>query len=309
MQPVPPEVWANFERRLDGMRVPLPQRPDYRKWVRFYFDFCHKYGHSAGASASRGPFLAKLASKNQPVAQRSQASAAVGLLLQSGLEPGATRPSPPASPTGSPRAPLNSQPAVSSGCGDRGRRTGAHIPPVPPQTPRPAAPAGAPPATWQEPPQPACTQHQNGPAAPFLGIRSPAAQATRPSVPGRGASWEQEYRDLEAAVLLRNYSPRTLEAYRFWIARFQSFVRSGPTADLGAQEARGFLSELAVREHVAASTQNQAFNALLFFYRHVLRREFGQLEGVVREEGRRQYGEVRVEATLRPPSGYPQAIW
>jgi integrase len=33
-------------------------------------------------------------------------------------------------------------------------------------------------------------------------------------VPGRGASWEQEYRDLEAAVLLRNYSPRTLEAYR-----------------------------------------------------------------------------------------------
>jgi len=39
MQPVPPEVWANFERRLDAMRVPPPQRPDYRKWVRFYFDF------------------------------------------------------------------------------------------------------------------------------------------------------------------------------------------------------------------------------------------------------------------------------
>src|ERR1035441_9664614 len=36
MQPVPLEVWANFERRLDGMRVPPPQRPDYRKWVRFY---------------------------------------------------------------------------------------------------------------------------------------------------------------------------------------------------------------------------------------------------------------------------------
>ena len=34
MQPVPLEVWANFERRLDAMRVPPPQRPDYRKWVR-----------------------------------------------------------------------------------------------------------------------------------------------------------------------------------------------------------------------------------------------------------------------------------
>jgi site-specific recombinase XerD len=81
-------------------------------------------------------------------------------------------------------------------------------------------------------------------------------------VPGRGASWEQEYRDLEAAILLRNYSPRTLEAYRFWIARFQSFVRSRPTTDLGAQEVRGFLSDLAVREHVAASTQNQALGVV-----------------------------------------------
>jgi len=84
MQPVPLEVWANFERRLDAMRVPPPQRPDYRKWVRFYFDFCHKYGHSTGAPASRGPFLAKLASKNQSVAQRSQASAAVAAVSAGG---------------------------------------------------------------------------------------------------------------------------------------------------------------------------------------------------------------------------------
>ena len=80
MQPVPLEVLANFERRLDAMRVPPPQRPDYRKWVRFYFDFCHKYGHSTGAPASRGPSLAKLASKNQSVAQRSQAYASHLLL-------------------------------------------------------------------------------------------------------------------------------------------------------------------------------------------------------------------------------------
>jgi hypothetical protein len=57
MQAVPSEVWADFERRLDEMRAPTPQRSDYRKWVRFYFDFCHKYGHSVGAPASHGPFL------------------------------------------------------------------------------------------------------------------------------------------------------------------------------------------------------------------------------------------------------------
>jgi site-specific recombinase XerD len=87
----------------------------------------------------------------------------------------------------------------------------------------------------------------------------PDAQPARSPARGHGASWEQEYRDLEAAVLLRNYSSRTLEAYRFWMAKFQSFVRSRPPADLGAEEVRGFLSDLAVRHRVAASTQNQVF--------------------------------------------------
>jgi integron integrase len=47
-----------------------------------------------------------------------------------------------------------------------------------------------------------------------------------------------------------------------------------------------FLTDLAVRHSVAGSTQNQAFNALLFFYRHVLRKEFGKLDGVVRAKRR-----------------------
>jgi integron integrase len=107
---------------------------------------------------------------------------------------------------------------------------------------------------------------------------------------------------------VRNYSGRTLEAYRFWVAKFQAFVHSRPVADLGTQEVRGFLSELAVRHRVAASTQNQAFNALLFFYRHVLRREFGQLDGVVRAKRHRYVPVVlsraETEATLgqlQPP--------
>ena len=57
---------------------------------------------------------------------------------------------------------------------------------------------------------------------------------------------------MEAAILLRNYSRRTLEAYRFWIGKFQSFVRSRPTGELGPQEVRGFLTELAVRHGVAS---------------------------------------------------------
>jgi site-specific recombinase XerD len=51
---------------------------------------------------------------------------------------------------------------------------------------------------------------------------------------------------------------------------------------MGAEEVGRFLSDLALTRKVAASTQNQAFNALLFLYRQVLHQEFGQLEGVER---------------------------
>lgn len=115
---------------------------------------------------------------------------------------------------------------------------------------------------------------------------SPAAQLPARSRP-LPASWEREYRDLESAVKLRNYSARTLEAYRFWVGRFQAFVRSRPTAKLSNQEVRGFLSSLAVQHSASASSQNQAFNSLLFFFRHVLRRDFGEIDGVVRAKRHR----------------------
>ena len=101
----------------------------------------------------------------------------------------------------------------------------------------------------------------------------------------------------------------TLDAYRFWIRKFQGFVRSKPAEDLGGGDVKGFLTDLAVRQGVAASTQNQAFNALLFFYRHVLGREFGKLEGLARAKRRRYVPVVlsraEVEAVLselKPPS-------
>jgi site-specific recombinase XerD len=99
--------------------------------------------------------------------------------------------------------------------------------------------------------------------------------------------FEKEYRDLEGSIKLRNYSGKTFAAYRLWVGKFQAFVHSRPTDQLAVDEVRGFLTELAVRHGVAASTQNQAFNALLFFFRHVLRREFGQLDGVVRAKRHR----------------------
>jgi integrase-like protein len=65
----------------------------------------------------------------------------------------------------------------------------------------------------------------------------------------------------------RHLSLRTEETYRSWIKRFILFHGKRHPRHLDAAAVRTFLTHLAVKEHVSASTQNQAFNALLFLYR------------------------------------------
>ncbi len=84
------------------------------------------------------------------------------------------------------------------------------------------------------------------------------------------------------ALRVRRYSRRTEQAYVHWIKRFIFFHGVRHPAEMGAEEINRFLTHLAVQQHVSASTQNQAFNALLFLYRQVLQVPVGQIEGVVR---------------------------
>ena len=87
---------------------------------------------------------------------------------------------------------------------------------------------------------------------------------------------------LREALWTRHYSPRTVQAYCGWVRRFIYFHDVRHPAEMGEAEINAFLTHLAVRENVAASTQNQALSALLFLYRHVLDREAGKLDGVLR---------------------------
>ena len=73
------------------------------------------------------------------------------------------------------------------------------------------------------------------------------------------------------AIRLRHDSPRTEEAYVAWIRRYILFHGKHHPRDMGAPEVESFLTHLAVARHVSASTQSQAFAALLFLHRHVLR--------------------------------------
>ncbi len=71
----------------------------------------------------------------------------------------------------------------------------------------------------------------------------------------------------------KHYSIRTEQAYTDWIRRFILFHGKRHPAAMGELEIEAFLTHLAVNRNVAASTQNQAFSALLFLYREVLEKE------------------------------------
>ena len=87
---------------------------------------------------------------------------------------------------------------------------------------------------------------------------------------------------VRAEIRLRHYSPRTEKAYVGWIRRYILFHGVRHPDEMGAGEVSLFLSHLATRRQVSASTQNQAFSALLFLYREVLDRELAGLGSVVR---------------------------
>lgn len=81
---------------------------------------------------------------------------------------------------------------------------------------------------------------------------------------------------------LKRLSPRTEEAYVAWIRRYIAFHGTRHPQNLGDREIMAFLTHLAAKVRVSASTQNQALAALLFMYQQVLRQPIGELSQMVR---------------------------
>jgi site-specific recombinase XerD len=84
------------------------------------------------------------------------------------------------------------------------------------------------------------------------------------------------------AICLKHYSYRTEETYIQWIVRYISFHNKRHPAEMGVPEIEEFLTHLAVEGNVAAATQNQALNAILFLYRQVLRIELDERINAIR---------------------------
>lgn len=78
--------------------------------------------------------------------------------------------------------------------------------------------------------------------------------------------WDEVLCKLADEIKVRHYSRKTLKTYALWSRQFQRFLRNKPPAELTTADVKEYLTYLAVKCHVAASTQNQAFNSLLFSF-------------------------------------------
>lgn len=118
---------------------------------------------------------------------------------------------------------------------------------------------------------------------------------------------------LRDVIRRRHFSLATERSYLMWVSRYSRFVQERCPQGLPAGKMEGFLTRLA-RQDVSASTQNQAFNALIFFYREVLKVDVGKVDSLrakkpVHLRFAPEFSEVKkVMAAVTDVGGYPTAL-
>lgn len=95
------------------------------------------------------------------------------------------------------------------------------------------------------------------------------------------------HQKIREALRIKHYAYSTERTYTDWFQRFHDYLTQVRKKDwasegVGPEDVRDYLSHLAIKQRVAASTQNQAFNALLFVFREVLHADLGDLRQTVR---------------------------
>jgi integron integrase len=188
------------------------------------------------------------------------------------------------------------------------------------------------PTTLAKAPAPVVREALNANAKPLLPSGVPSTREARVDgyqlygmndVPTAGAKdlggppWEQA---LVRRIRERNLAWKSEKTYRGWCRRFVAACGSKPLEALDHGDVRRWLSDLAVKERVSAATQAQALNAVVFFFREVLKRDPGDFSDFTRarrgrkvptvltqEECRRLFGELdgtyRLMAQLMYASG------
>ena len=100
----------------------------------------------------------------------------------------------------------------------------------------------------------------------------------RVAVPvGTGVKLEDR---LRGALRVKGLAITTEETYVGWYRRYVKYFQMRHPQEMGAREVEEFLTHLAAELNVAAATQNQALNALVFLYKEVLKLDLGPLDAL-----------------------------
>jgi len=105
------------------------------------------------------------------------------------------------------------------------------------------------------------------------------------NVNGSDPSVEEALERMKNLLKLRHYSARTLQTYTEWVQRYFKYVKNQKLDWRESDTVRSFLSHLAIQQKVASSTQNQAFNAVLFLFRETLKTDLPELNAVRAKRG------------------------
>ena len=140
--------------------------------------------------------------------------------------------------------------------------------------------------------------------APSSSLIGPSDTLGTPTAPGcardlPGAPPRKLLDQVRDAIRVLHYSYKTEESYLGWVRRYILFHGKRHPRELGSAEVTAFLSDLATRGQVAASTQNQALAALLFLYRHVLELDLPWLNEVVRAKRPQRLPTVLTQEEVR----------
>lgn len=106
-------------------------------------------------------------------------------------------------------------------------------------------------------------------------------------------------RSIQDYMRVRNYSPRTIKSYLYWIKYYIIFHRKKHPNDLLASDVEAFLTYLAVHRKVSAATQAIALNALVFLYNHIIQKPVGDIGQFRRAARQRKLPVVLNKAEVR----------
>jgi len=247
MQTIPADISEKYSDILKKRAIPVSRHADYRKWLRYFLDFQNKYPLPESRSEQVRLFILKLREKNQSAVQQKQAAHALSLFFQS--------------------QPRNTHGSTS---------------------PQLQAASKSESVRQHQPVQPTAVQAESR-------LSDQDASSLVTPFPSRShfndwrclkksvsPEWDALIDELAAEIKTRHYSRKTLKAYADWCRNFQGYLKNKSPEGLSSGDVKTYLTHLAVKSKVSASTQNQAFNALLFLYRHIIKKDFGEHKDIPR---------------------------